>query len=337
MANLEVEYMGIKLKNPLIVGASELTADMETIGKIGKAGAGAMVIKSLFEEQIQLERFKLEEETRRYDELQMEMVDVFPDVEHGGPDRHIMWVGKAVNATEFPVIASLNATSEEVWVEYAKRLEETGVDGLELNLYSNPESFEKEGAQIEMEQIKAVERVVNSVEVPVSVKLSLSYTNPLNFIYKLDALGVEGFVLFNRFFQSDIDVMDERMIFSNTYSKRGDYKPAIRYSGLASERINGDICASGGIYSGMDALKTVMAGASAFQTVSSLYKNGLGNIKTILDELNKLVDSKGAPSLEDLRGNMAKGNLSDPFAFTRTQYIKMLNEPDPLEEVDPRP
>lgn len=337
MANLEVEYMGIKLKNPLIVGASELTADMETISKIEKAGAGAMVIKSLFEEQVQLERFKLEEETKRYDELQMEMIDVFPDVEHGGPSNHLMWVRKAVEATEIPVIASLNATSEDVWVDYAKKLRETGVDGLELNLYSNPESFEKDGSEIEMEQIKAVEKVIDSVDIPVSVKLSLSYTNPLNFIYKLDSAGVEGFVLFNRFFQPDIDVLGEKMIFANTYSNRGDYRPALRYSGLASERIAGDICASGGIYSGMDALKTIMAGASVFQTVSALYKNGLGYVKTIIDEMQKYMANKEVSSLEEMRGAMAKENLSDPFAYTRTQYIKMLNKPNPLEEVDPRP
>jgi dihydroorotate dehydrogenase (fumarate) len=334
MVNLNVEYMGLELINPVIIGACEMTSDVDTIRKIEKSGAGAVVIKSLFEEQIQYERYWLEEETTRFDDLHAEMADDFPEVYHSGPDKHLMWVRRAVEAVDMPVIASLNAVNEDTWIEYSKKLEETGAQGLELNLYQTPEKLEVSGSDIEMEQIKMVEKVVKSVDIPVSVKLSENYTNPLNFIHKLDGAGVSGFVLFNRFFQPDIDVMSGEEIFRNTYSDPGDYKRALRYAGILRGKISGDICASGGIYSGMDAMKLLMAGANTIQTVSAIYKHGLEHVETMLKQITEIVDGKGEKDLDDLIGTMSKENMDDPFAYTRYHYIRMLNKPKPLDRKD---
>ena len=152
MANLTTNYMGIKLKNPVIVGACDLTSNMDKIKQIEAAGAGAIVIKSLFEEQIQLESLKFEQDMNKYDNIHAEMITIFPELEHAGPAEHLMWVEKAKNSVSIPVFASLNAVNKKTWVDYAKKLEQTGVDGLELNFYAPPTDFDKTGAEIEKEQ-----------------------------------------------------------------------------------------------------------------------------------------------------------------------------------------
>ncbi|MBN1332517.1 MAG: hypothetical protein JW971_02040, partial [Synergistales bacterium] len=205
MVDLRTSYMGVELENPFIVGACEMTAHMEALRKIEEAGAGAVVIKSLFEEQVQLEALRLEDELTEYDERHAEMIGIHPTLEHGGPKEHLHWVKKVVGAMGIPVFASLNCVNRETWVEYAKELEKTGVRGLELNFYSTPLDMDREGSHIEKEQADIFGEVKRSVSLPVSLKLSPFYANPLNMIKMLDEAGADGFVLFNRFFQPDIE------------------------------------------------------------------------------------------------------------------------------------
>ena len=207
MGSLQTRYMGITLANPIIAGASDLTSNVDSIKRIEEAGAGAIVLKSLFEEQIQLERMKLEEDLDTGSELYSEMATIFPKLQHAGPKEHLMWVKKSRDAVKIPVIASLNAVSRDTWVEYAKQLADQGVDGLELNFFATPRDFDdRRDAAIEEEQLEAVREVRRAVKIPVAVKLSVFYSNPLNIIGRLDKEGVGGFVLFNRFFQPDINV-----------------------------------------------------------------------------------------------------------------------------------
>ena len=198
----------MELKNPVIVGACSITSNMSSIRKIEDEGAGALVFPSLFEEQIELERMKLEEELQTGSYLSAEMINIFPDMEHAGPAEHLVWVRKAKESVSIPVIASLNAINRETWADYAVQLAGTGVDGLELNFYATPSDFDRSGSDVENEQIAIVKEIKQKVKIPISVKLSMYYTNPLNFIRKLDEVGVNGFVLFNRFFQPDIDIED---------------------------------------------------------------------------------------------------------------------------------
>lgn len=330
MVDLKTSYMGIELENPFVVGACEMTSHVETLKKIEEAGAGAIVLKSLFEEQIQLERLQMDDSLTEYDERHAEMTGIHPRMEHSGPEEHLYWVKKSREIVDIPLIASLNAVNREIWVEYAMLLEKTGVDGLELNFYSSPTDPDRDGAQIEKEQIETLCEIREKISIPVSVKLSPFYANPANVISRMDQAGAGAFVLFNRFFQPDLDIDREVNLLNFDLSCEGDYKLPLRFTGLLYGQIQGDICASGGIYSGRDAAKLIMAGASCVQLVSALYKGKLEHLRFIRRELIKWMEGKKIDSLQEFRGRMSKKNLSDPFAYERAQYVGMLMKPETI-------
>ena len=227
MTNLKTSYMGLKLKNPLIAGASNLMLDLENIKKIEEAGAAAIVYKSLFEEQIELEKLQLDEMIEEYSERNAEMVSIFPHMEHAGPLEYLVKLKRVKESISIPVIGSLNAINRDTWIEYAKRIEETGVDGIELNLFYIPRDTGRDGILIENEQLETVKSVVKKLSIPVAVKLSSFYSNPLNLIKKMDQLGPEGFVLFNRLFQPDIDTAKQEQSFPFRLSSPGCHRPAL--------------------------------------------------------------------------------------------------------------
>ena len=326
MAILATSYMGIPLKSPIIAGASELTRNIETIQKLEAAGAAALVTKSLFEEQIQLERFRLEEELSRYSELHAEMTNLHPAMEHAGPKEHLMWVKRSKDAVKIPVFGSLNCVSHNTWVEYAKMMQDTGVDGLELNFYANPRDIGLRGSAIEDEQIATAEEVVQSVSIPVSVKLSVFYSNPLQVISRFDQVGVKGFVLFNRFFQPDFDVDAEKNIFPFNLSSPVDNRLPLRYAGLLYGNLSGDVCSSTGIFQGKDVIKMILAGAKCVQVVSALFVNKITHLQTLTSDLEAWMDQKGYRGIEDFRGKMSKKHSKDPWTYERGQYVKLLFE-----------
>ncbi len=243
-----------------------------------------------------------------------------------------MWVKKAREAVKIPVFASLNAVSRETWVEYAKQLADLGVNGLELNFFATPRDFDTTGTAVEDEQVQAVREVKRSVRIPVAVKLSVFYSNPLNLISKLDKEGVNGFVLFNRFFQPDINVDSQSMAQPFNFSTQADNRLPLRFAGLLHGRIKADVCASTGIMTGKDVAKMILAGASSVQAVTALYRNGVKTIGAMLEELTRWMDSKSYATLEDFRGKLSAKNSSDPWAYTRAQYAKMLLSPKEFTE-----
>jgi len=332
MANLQTRFMGFALSNPVIAGASDLTSNIDSIKRIEEAGAGALVLKSLFEEQIQLERFKLEEDQHRGEGVYAEMTSIFPKLLHAGPREHLMWVKKAKEAVRIPVIASLNAVTAKTWIEYAKLLADQGVDGLELNFFASPNDFEVGGARVEEEQINAVREVRAAVKIPLAIKLSLFYSNPLNFLSRLDREGVNGFVLFNRFFQPDINVDTESMTLPFNFSTNADNRLPLRFAGLLHGRTKADVCASTGIMTGRDVAKMLLAGAAAVQVVTVLYRNGVKSLRTMLEELGRWMDGKSYASIADFRGKLSAKSAKDPWAYTRAQYAKMLLSPKEFME-----
>jgi dihydroorotate dehydrogenase (fumarate) len=231
MKNIKIKYMGIDLDSPIIVGVSNLASNLDNLKKAEELGAAAIVYKSLFEEQIQLERLQLDERLSEFNDLYAEMVTIHPNIEHAGPDEHLLNLRKARESLSIPLIASLNAVNIDTWIKYAGLLEETGVNGIELNFYQIPSDFNKNAKDIEDEQINIVKEVKKIISIPVSIKLSSDYTNILNFIKKFDKAGVDAFVLFNSFFQPDIDVVSEKHIKSFNLSNEGDYKKPLRYAG----------------------------------------------------------------------------------------------------------
>jgi dihydroorotate dehydrogenase (fumarate) len=328
MANLQSKYMGIPLKNPFIVGACSMTAHMDAIKRIEEAGAAAIVIQSLFEEQIQLQRMRLDEELTLHDNLDAEIQDIFPDIEHSGPDEHLMWVRKAKEAVNIPVIGSLNCTNPETWADWAVKMEETGVDGLELNFFAIPTDAGRSAADIEAEQIDTLKKVKSRVKVPVSVKLSAFYTSPLEFIARMDATGAAGFVLFNRLFHPSFNIEKETGQYPFNLSTSGDHRLALRFVGLLHGKLKGSICASNGIHTGDDAIEALLAGADVFQAVSTLYRNRVNVIGTVLKDIDAWMDRKGYKDLDAFRGKLSVEKTSDKWTYRRAQYVKMLLKAD---------
>jgi dihydroorotate dehydrogenase (fumarate) len=334
MADLQTRYLGLTLKNPIVAGASDLTSNLDSIKRIEEAGAGAIVLKSLFEEQIQLERFKLSEDLSRDEALNAEMVTIFPKLEHGGAKEHLMWVRKAKAAVKVPVIASLNCVNRATWVEYAKALADEGVDALELNFFATPRDAEISGARIEEEQLEVVRAVKAAVKAPLAVKLSLFYSNPLNFISRLDREGVAGVVLFNRFFQPDIDPERGSIGMPFNFSSPADSRVPLRFAGLLYGRIKADVCASTGIMNGADVARMLLAGAAAVQVVTALYRNKVASIAKMVSDLGAWMDRTGHRKIADALGSLSAKNAKDSWAYTRAQYAKMLLSPKQfMEEV----
>ena len=228
---------------------------------------------------------------------------------------------KSVN---IPLFASLNCVNMETWFEYAKKIEETGVDGLEINLYYIPSDFEIMGKAIINEQFDIVEEIKKSIKIPIAVKLSPYYTNPLYVINEMDKRGADGFVLFNRLFQPEIDIDREAMHFPYNLSSQDDNRFPLRVAGMLYGNIKASICSSRGIFTGEDVIALILAGTDCVQVVSTLYKNKIEQITAMLTDMERWMDSKGYKKLDDFRGKMSKDKIDDPFAYRRAQYVDIL-------------
>lgn len=327
MKKLETNFMGIKLSNPIILGASSMSSSIEQLQKAELHGVGAVVYKTLFEEQVQLENLQLDEQLGMYDDIHAEMTRIEPQIEYSDIDYHLARLQKTKETLSIPVFASLNAVNKESWIRYAKMIEQTGVDGIEVNLYQTPTNFDIEGVRIEERQLDIVKEIKSQVSIPVSVKLSTEYSNVLNFVKQLDNLDVNSFVLFNSFFQPDIDINKVKHTKAFNLSQKGDYKQSLRYAGMLYGNINADICSSKGVFNGEDAIKLLLSGATTVQVVSTVYKYGLEKIGEIKKEISKWMDEKGYNSIEDFRGKLSNNSLDvseNALVFKRAQYIDLL-------------
>ena len=330
MADLSTKYMGMHLKNPIIAGASNLSKNLDNLKRMEDAGAAAVVYKSLFEEQIQLEQAQLDEELTEFDERNPEMIKTHPSIEHSGPEEHLLELQRAKASMEIPLIASLNAIYKETWLDYAKRIEETGVDALELNFYHVPYDIEKEGVSIEEQQVGILKQIRKQISIPVSVKLSPFYSNALNLIETMDAEGIDGFVLFNRLFEPEINVDKEEHDFPFNLSQKGDYKLPLRYIGLLYDNINATMCANTGVYEGSDAIKMMLAGADCVQVVSTLYRNKIEQISKMTKDIEQWMDQHSYSSIKDFKGKLSRAKVKNPFVYKRGQYVDILMNPEEI-------
>lgn len=322
MANLKSTYLGVGIENPLVVGACALSRNVDMIKRIEEAGAGALVIKSLFEEQIQIERNRYDKNRSAYDDQFAEAVTLFPKLEHSGSREHVYWVKEARKAVRMPLFASLNCVNLETWVEYARQLEDTGVNALELNFYSPPLDTSISAGDIEKREVEVVARVRDAVKIPFAVKLHPYYTSLLNHVVNLEKAGASGFVLFNRLFQPDIDVNTENKLARVSLTEQRDSLVPLRWVALLRGRVASDLIASTGISSGYDIAKMILAGSNSVQVVSALYRMGLNEIQKMVVELEDWMTRHKYQSLEDFRGKAAKAKTADLWSFERGQYIK---------------
>lgn len=330
MTNLNTTYLGLSLKNPVIAGSSNLSTDPSVLKRIEDSGAAAIVYKSLFEEQIQLERYQMEEDLGEYNERHAEMISIFPSIEHAGPQAHLEQLRKAKASIEIPLIASLNAVYKESWVDYAQLIEQTGVDALELNFFAIPTKFANDGKSIEEEQLDIIKAIKGKLSIPISVKLSPFYTNPLHFIKQIDDLGVNGLVLFNKLFQPEINVDEQKHITPWNLSEANDKRLPLRFAGLLYNKVNANICSSTGIFEGKDIAAMILAGADAVQVVSALYRHKPEHTAKMLSDLQAWMEKKGYDSLKAFRGKLSAATLSDPFVYKRAQYVDTLLSSDDL-------
>ncbi len=324
MSQNSINYMGIKLANPIIVGSSNLVDKIETLKSLEEAGAAAIVYKSLFEEQIQLENLQFHTEIELYNERNAESINLYPDLEYAGPAEHLHKLRQAKQALHIPLIGSLNCVFTETWVDWAKQIEQTGVDGLELNFFGIPRDFDATAASIEQEQITIVKQVCEAVSIPVSVKLSPFYTNTLHVVKKMREAGAKAFVLFNRMFEPDISTNSLKHIAPFNLSEQGDYRLALRYIGILHKNINASLIGSNGIHKGLDVIKLILAGADAVQIVSAVYLNSPSVITEMLTDIRKFMETHNFTSYDEIRGKLSRENTRDPFVYKRAQYIDLL-------------
>ena len=328
--DLSTTYLGLKLKNPIIIGASNLVTDINFLKKLEEAGASAIVYKSLFEEQIQLENLEHFQAEENYGARHAEMSSMLPSMDDAGPSEFLFNLAKARQALKIPLIASLNAVYDDTWYEYAKKIEETGVEAIELNFYAIPREFDIDDNSILQEQLDTLEGVKKVVNIPVSVKLSPFYTNPLYCISELDKKGADGFVLFNKLFQPDIDTNRESLHYPYLLSNEEDNRLSLRFAGLLYKNIKANVCSNTGIFSGNDVIKMILAGADCVQVVSTIYKHGPRQITKILGEMEEWMKSKKYSALDDFKGKLSKANIKDPYAYRRAQYVDILMRSDEI-------
>ena len=324
MAALAAEYMGIRMSSPVVVAACSLSGRIDNIKRAEAAGAGALVIKSLFEEQILAESLKLESDRRVGADRFAESLTYFPPLEHAGPREHLMWVEKSRKAVKMPLLASLNAVTPAAWSGYAKQLADTGVDGLELNTYAVQTDPHRTGSDVEAELYEMARNVLSEVSIPVAVKLAPFYTSLVNVADALDRLGVKGLVLFNRFLQPDVDPEGESFRNAMDLSQPEETRLPLRYVALLHGRVKADLAANTGVHTGLDVVKHILAGAAVVQVASVLYSGKIERLQSLNDEVGQWMDRKGYACLSDFRGKLSQEDLVDRFAFERAQYVELL-------------
>ena len=326
MANLETTYLGLKLKNPVIVGSSGLTNSVEKIVKLRDAGAGAVVLKSLFEEQINhdVNRVLYTGQGLDYPEA-MDYITSYS--RNNSVSEYIQLIKDAKAAVDIPVIASINCFSADEWIDFARQIEKAGADALELNLFvlntdknSDPSEYEELYHQI----AKSVSEVVT---IPVSMKLGLYFSNLVAVVNKLSVSGAKGVVLFNRFYEPDIDINNLTLTAAEVFSSPADIRRSLRWVAIVSDKIkNLDVAASTGVHDGDAVIKQLLAGAKAVQVCSAVYKNGPEIVTRMLNKLELWMDEKGFKSVDDFRGAMSYRKIQNPALYERAQFMRYFSK-----------
>ena len=323
--NLTTTYLGLKLRTPLVPSASPLSENIGNLKRMEDAGASAIVMHSLFEEQIRRETHTLHHLIQGA-EGHEEALGYFPEADEFqvGSDTYLVNIAKAKEAVGIPIIASLSGTTFGGWTSIARAIEKAGADALELNIYSIPTDPEQAAEEVEMSYLTIVASVKAQLNIPVAVKLSPFFTNLSHFARRLDQQGADGLVLFNRFYQPDIDLDAREITPTINLSAPGEMRLPMRWIAILHGRIRASLAATSGIHRGADALKMLMAGADVTMLCSVLLRHGIERLTVIEREMREWMEAHGCESIEQLKGSLSQKNCPDPSAFERAQFIRAL-------------
>ncbi len=325
--DLTTTYLGLKLKNPIVPSAGPLSHTVDSMKRLEEAGAAAIVIYSLFEEQIVHDAAELNHYLTQGTESFAEAITYFPEADdyNLGPEEYVEHIHRAKGALGIPVIGSLNGVSSGGWVKFARKIEEAGADAIELNVYYIPTDPGLAGAAVEERYIEVLRAVKNTVKIPVAIKLNPFFSSMANMAHRLDNAGADGLVLFNRFYQPDIDLevleVTPNVILSTPHALR----LPLRWVAILHGKVKASIAATSGIHTTQDVLKMLMAGADVTMMCSALLKHGAGRIGEVLTELTRWMEEHEYESVHQMKGSMSQKSVADPAAFERANYMKALN------------
>jgi len=323
--NLTIKYAGLELKNPIIVGASNLTDTVDKIVECEKNGAGAVVLKSLFEEQIMYDVdsqrvnniFNTYKETENYVGFYTKQHNV---------QKYLDLIAGAKEKTNLPVIASINCVTANEWTFFAKKIQDAGADALELNMFIMPADEKMIGEEVENIYISVITKILKIVTIPVTLKIHSYFSGFANFLQRLSETEIKGIVLFNRFYSPEINLVTEKIISSHIYSSPHENSEVLRWLGIMSHKVSCDLAASTGVHSGQDVAKNLLAGAKATQVVSALYLNGMQHITTMKKDLEKYMESKNYTAISDFQGKLNQSSVKRPMIYERAQFMKYFSD-----------
>jgi dihydroorotate dehydrogenase (fumarate) len=344
MANLSVKYMGLDLKSPIIVGSCGLTNSVKNIVEMAQKGSGAVVLKSIFEEQIRIEADTLlkseTEEAKAWNMAYNQILDKTPHAYHEAEQYitnfakehtlsdYLKFISEVKKAVTIPVIASINCVSHYDWAFFARRIQNAGADAIELNVYSLPSDFQKVGINYEYEIIEIIKEVKKFVTIPIALKIGYYYSGLANTIQKLSETGIQAIVLFNKPYHADIDIEKISITASPVETGESDYLNTLRWIALTSGKISCDLAATTGIFNSEIAIKQLLAGANACQVVSAIYKRGADVISEMTAGISSWMEKQQFNSIEEFRGKLSRKDILDPSAFERVQFMRHYSKID---------
>ncbi len=324
MADLTTTFAGLNLKNPIIVGSSGLTDSLEGIIELENRGAAAVVLKSLFEEEILREMKSRLKSMSSESFLYPETLEFYEndDLSEESTEQYLRLIEKTKYSVNIPVIASINCITSQQWTYFPKQIESAGADALELNIFILPSDLQRSGKENEMIYFKIIEEVKKQVNLPIIVKLSYYFSNLATHLQEISDTGIKGMVLFNRFYNPDFDLDTLDITSGSVLSNPSDIYISLRWIAIMAERVNCDLAASTGVHDGAGLIKQILAGANAVEIASTIYRKGTKQIGKMLDELEEWMEKKGFKSINDFRGKLSQAKSNNPAAFERVQFMK---------------
>ena len=326
MTNLNVKYLGLDLKNPIIAGSCGLTNSIENLKAIEEAGAGAVVLKSIFEEEIYLE-FAHEFSKLGPMDNNLEFLDYYDyQIKKDNLKRYLSLIKEAKETLSIPVIASINCVTAQEWGFFAKKAEDAGADAIELNMFILPTNLSQTSQDNESIYFDIVSRIASKVTIPVSLKISHYFSNLGGMIRDLSFSEIKGLVLFNKFYSPDVDIDHMKITGSDVLSHESDYKLTLRWIGMMANRVNSDLSASTGVHDWQTVVKMLLVGATTVQVVSALYKDGFSSLTNMIRHLENWMESNGYESIADFRGKLSTDNTTNLAEFERVQFMRNFGE-----------